>query len=193
MSIIRDERSSWRSFKIRKLRHKNPTRRSDRKTSVELAYEQDLKINFQLRKNHDRGLGLSKRRIPGKGRGIITTRNRRRGEFVVEYAGEVINMESARERENEYSMDVNNGCFMYFFKYNGKQFCVDATKESGRLGRLVNHSCKRPNLVTKVATMDGGPRLVLVANQDIDKGTELLFDYGDRDKESIKNHPWLAT
>ena len=113
MSVIREERSSWKSFKIKKLRQKNPIRRSDRKTSVELAYEQDLKMNFQLRKNHDRGLGLSKRRIPGKGRGIITTRNRRRGEFVVEYAGEVINMESARERENEYSM-----VFIYRDKYS---------------------------------------------------------------------------
>lgn len=36
------------------------------------------------------------------------------------------------------------------------------------------------------------PRLILVAKQDIEAGAELLYDYGDRSKESLKAHPWLA-
>ena len=37
-----------------------------------------------------------------------------------------------------------------FFHLKGRQYCVDATEETGRLGRLLNHSCKHPNLIPKV-------------------------------------------
>lgn len=69
---------------------------------------------------------------------------------------------------------------------------IDATSESGRLGRLVNHSRLNPNLLTKVVTFKDTPRLILVARDDITAGTELLYDYGDRSKESLAAHPWLA-
>lgn len=69
-------------------------------------------------------------------------------------------------------------------------FSIDATAETGRLGRLVNHS-RNGNLSTKAVWVDG-PRLVLLAAQDISPGEELMYDYGDRSKESLQNHPWLA-
>ena len=70
---------------------------------------------------------------------------------------------------------------------------IDATAETGRLGRLVNHSRLQPNLMTKVIQIDKQPpRLVLVAKYDVEAGTELLYDYGDRSKESLAAHPWLA-
>ena len=71
-------------------------------------------------------------------------------------------------------------------------FSIDATSESGRYGRLVNHSRVSPNCVTKVIMMEDIPRLILVAKHHIEAGTELLYDYGDRSKESLKAHPWLA-
>lgn len=67
---------------------------------------------------------------------------------------------------------------------------IDATAESGRLGRLVNHS-RNGNLLTKALWVDG-PRLVLLAAHDIAPGDELTYDYGDRSKESLQHHPWLA-
>jgi histone-lysine N-methyltransferase SETD8 len=69
---------------------------------------------------------------------------------------------------------------------------IDATSETGRLGRLVNHSRLTPNLQTKVLVFNGTPRLILVARRDIEPGEELLYDYGDRSKESLEAHPWLA-
>jgi histone-lysine N-methyltransferase SETD8 len=69
---------------------------------------------------------------------------------------------------------------------------VDATEENGRLGRLINHSRARANLTTKTLTIDGIPRLVLFATRDVAKGEELLYDYGDRRKQSLAYHPWLA-
>ena len=82
---------------------------------------------------------------------------------------------------------------------------IDATGESGRYGRLLNHSLKKPNCVTKVKTslllsnshylqvvmLGNTPRLILVAKHDIEEETELLYDYGDRSKQSVKDHPWL--
>lgn len=67
---------------------------------------------------------------------------------------------------------------------------VDATKETGRMGRLINHS-KTGNCQTKLHDINGTPHLILVASRDIDKGEELLYDYGDRSKASIAAHPWL--
>ena len=69
---------------------------------------------------------------------------------------------------------------------------IDATEETGRLGRLVNHSRLNPNCKTTVVDVRGVPRLVLVANKMIERGEELLYDYGDRRKESLQDHPWLA-
>ena len=77
-------------------------------------------------------------------------------------------------------MDVSKGCYMYYFKTKGKQYCIDATGESGRYGRLLNHSTKTPNCATKVVMLGDIPRLILVAKQDIAAQTELLYDYGDR-------------
>lgn len=70
-------------------------------------------------------------------------------------------------------------------------FSVDATAESGRLGRLLNHS-KKGNLMTKTIEVSGIPRLILLAKEDIVEGSELTYDYGDRSKQSLQYHPWLA-
>jgi len=70
---------------------------------------------------------------------------------------------------------------------------VDATEESGLLGRLVNHSRLKFNCATKVVEVDNKPRLILVAARDIRVDEELLYDYGDRSKESLEAYPWLAS
>ena len=57
---------------------------------------------------------------------------------------------------------------------------IDATAETGRFGRLINHSRGQPNLFTKVYMLGGQPRLLLKAKLDILPGTELQYDYGDR-------------
>ena len=74
---------------------------------------------------------------------------------------------------------------------------VDASRESGRYGRLVNHSRKAPNCqvkvliisyftifkesainhLLKVEMVQEEPHLLLVAAQNIEIGEELLYDY----------------
>lgn len=71
-------------------------------------------------------------------------------------------------------------------------YSVDATAESNKLGRLVNHS-RNGNLATRIVEVGNTPHLVLIAKEDITSGTEITYDYGDRSRESIQNYPWLAS
>uniref|UniRef100_A0A915LKB8 pyrroline-5-carboxylate reductase n=1 Tax=Meloidogyne javanica TaxID=6303 RepID=A0A915LKB8_MELJA len=99
-----------------------------------------------------------------KGRGLRTQLAFSKDEFVVEYKG----------------------------VHNEKKLCIDATKETGDKGRLVNHSRLVPNLKAKI--IDFGekyPHLCLVAIREIQIGEELLFDYGDRTALTVEKHPWL--
>lgn len=68
---------------------------------------------------------------------------------------------------------------------------IDATEESGKLGRLINHS-RNGNLITKSLLVNKQPHLILIAKHDIQPGDELAYDYGDYSKESLLHHPWLA-
>lgn len=44
-----------------------------------------------------------------------------KGEFVVEYAGDLIDIGTAKDLEAKYSMDASKGCYMYYFKHKEKQ------------------------------------------------------------------------
>jgi len=189
-SILNPKHSGPKT-KTKKLTEYFPSRRPKRQTSSELEQEQNDFILSKLNAKNDDDLDLKMVVFPGKGRGVVTTRQFKKKDFVLEYVGDIIDVATAKEREKEYSLDPSKGSYMYYFKSMEKTYCIDGTFESGRLGRLLNHSCKRPNLLTKVIMMNGDPRLIFVAKRDIEEGEELLFDYGERDKQTIKDHPWL--
>ncbi len=73
-----------------------------------------------------------------------------------------------------------------------RDISVDATQESGRKGRLLNHSRTSPNVKPRVVEVNGQPRLCLTASRDIRVGEELEYDYGERSQLVIDSHPWLA-
>ena len=60
--------------------------------------------------------------------------------------------------------------------------CRDATfsKEPSRLGRLVNHVSINPNVDRDVVDIDDVPHVYFFAKENIKKGEELLYDYGER-------------
>ncbi|KAL1502713.1 hypothetical protein ABEB36_007818 [Hypothenemus hampei] len=165
-------------------------RRSVRKTKTIVLEEQQLALERLVRSGIEDGLEVKD--FKEKGRGVVAAKPFSKGDFVVEYSGELVDLIEAKRREENYAQNDKAGCYMYYFKYNDIQYCIDATEESGRLGRLVNHSRANPNLVTKIIMIDKKPRLVLIAKEDIQIGEEILYDYGDRSKESLQHHPWLA-
>lgn len=166
-----------------------PVRRSVRKTKKEVQVERDRDIEHAIQEEREEGLKIH--HFEGKGRGVVTTRPFCKGEFVVEYIGDLISVPEAKLREQMYAEDDNTGCYMYYFKHKNLQHCIDATAESGKLGRLVNHS-RNGNLVTKTVPLNNRPHLVLIAKEDIDAGVEVTYDYGDRSKEALQYYPWLA-
>ncbi|XP_050174280.1 N-lysine methyltransferase KMT5A isoform X2 [Myiozetetes cayanensis] len=172
----------------RKVTDYYPVRRSSRKSKSELETEERRKIDELITSGKEEGMKIDY--IDGKGRGVIATKHFTRGEFVVEYHGDLLEITDAKKREAVYAQDPSTGCYMYYFQYLSKTYCVDATKETNRLGRLINHS-KCGNCQTKLHDIDGVPHLILIASRDIKAGEELLYDYGDRSKASIEAHPWL--
>lgn len=172
----------------------NSCRRSKRKTKAALKKESLNMVVTAIR--NQQCVGLAVKQFDNRGRGIVTTKAFHKGEFIVEYSGDLIDWKEAQLREVEYSRRANVGCYMYYFSTNGLKYCIDATEESGKLGRLCNHSRRSPNTHTKLVWIPQGntevvPHLIIVALRDIDVGEEITYDYGDRDKEAVECHPWL--
>ena len=45
-----------------------------------------------------------------------------KGDFVVEYAGDLIDIGTAKDLETMYSYDPSKGSYMYYFGHKGKQY-----------------------------------------------------------------------
>ncbi|CDS42598.1 histone lysine n methyltransferase setd8 [Echinococcus multilocularis] len=166
-------------------------RRTARQFAKDMQQQKEAEVISTILKSEESGMKVVI--TEDKGRGVLTTRTFLPGEFVVEYIGELISGSEARTREAEYNKDPNVGSFMFFFSHGNQRYCVDATEETGKLGRLINHSRLHPNCVVKVIPINGIPRLALFAKTEIPPGEELLYDYGDRGKASLIAHPWLKT
>jgi len=164
-------------------------RRSERRLKTIEDDERKMALQKQILSGFEDGLEI--RVLEEKGRGVFSSKKFNKGDFVCEYAGELIDVQEARMREAEYEETPEVGSYMYFFEFKSKKYCVDATKESDRLGRLLNHSKISSNVSTQLFPINEIPYLILVASQDIEPGEELLYDYGDRSKKSVESHPWL--
>ena len=79
----------------------------------------------------------------------------------------------------------------YIMQYYNHYFSVDATKETGRKGRLINHSKLEANAKAKVIEVNNKPELWLIACKDIMPGQEILFNYDDTRRAVIESLPWL--
>jgi len=109
-----------------------------------------------------------------------------RGDFVCEYAGEVIGPLEAKVR---YSKRQQRQLPNYIFalkEYFGEESSPVVTYIDptfiGNIGRYINHSCDPNLIVLPVRTGTVVPRLCLFAGRDIPAGTELSFDYGGEDE-----------
>ena len=60
--------------------------------------------------------------IEGKGRGVVATFPFTKGDFIVEYAGDLVNYTTAKKREVTYSADQRLGCYMYYFVHKDKHY-----------------------------------------------------------------------
>ena len=140
---------------------------------------------------------LEARMVPGKVWGVFPKSSLfhmfHEGEYVCEYVGERISMEEGKKRQAEMEERGDNRCYIFEVEHRRKRFCIDATNDDGRMGRLINHSRLHPNLRRSTLDIDNDVHLVLFALRDIPHGEELLYDYNDRSKQARKDNPWLGT
>merc|ERR1712166_510022 len=99
-----------------------------------------------------------------------------------------------------YAANVSTGSYIYEFIHRSTPHWVDATGyaekdetmfEEFGMGRLINHSCQRPNIFPRRIVIDGVPKIAFFTGREIEAGEELLYDYGDKTAEGYKDCPWL--
>ncbi|XP_023668230.1 histone-lysine N-methyltransferase NSD2 isoform X1 [Paramormyrops kingsleyae] len=108
----------------------------------------------------------------GKGWGLLALRDIKKGEFVNEYVGELIDEEECRARIR-YAQE--NDITHFYMLTIDKDRIIDAGPK-GNYSRFMNHSCQ-PNCETQKWTVNGDTRVGLFAICDIPAGTELTFNY----------------
>lgn len=95
-------------------------RRSVRKTKKAVEQEYLRTIEKAIEQQCEDGLVV--KLFKEKGRGICAGRPFVRGEFVVEYIGDLIEQNEADRREEIYAKDTAFGCYMYYFKHKEQQW-----------------------------------------------------------------------
>lgn len=106
-----------------------------------------------------------------KGFGVRTKKDIPKKTLILEYTGEVLFLETFRQRmQTIYKSDQHHYCL----ELSGG-LVLDGHR-MGSLCRFVNHSCK-PNCGMAKIYVDGLPRMILQAEEDIKAGSELTYDY----------------
>ncbi len=116
------------------------------------------------------GFWIDKSTVPNAGLGLFTDRKYKRGDTVVEYAGEVITTKQYNERYTdsgygEYGMTL------------GTRKVIDARKTSSGLGRYVCDAYGS-DLKKNVQYEEDKGKIFIVAIRKIKPGSEILVSYG---------------
>lgn len=124
-----------------------------------------------------------------KGWGLHAAQSIREGQFVCEYAGELLTTKEAKRRQEMYdrlsAADQFSSALLVVREHlpSGKaclRVNIDATRV-GNVARFINHSCDGGNLSTVLVRSSGAlvPRLCFFASKDIKEEEELTFSYGE--------------
>lgn len=123
---------------------------------------------------------FSKRQYPeveifrtlSRGWGLRSKSDIKKGEFVNEYVGEMIDEEECHARiRYAQEHDISN----FYMLTLDKDRVIDAGPK-GNFARFMNHCCQ-PNCETQKWTVNGDTRVGLFALCDVKAGTELTFNY----------------
>ncbi|XP_077182366.1 histone-lysine N-methyltransferase, H3 lysine-36 specific isoform X6 [Paroedura picta] len=111
-------------------------------------------------------------RTLARGWGLQAKKDIKKGEFVNEYVGELIDEEECRARiRYAQEHDITN----FYMLTLDKDRIIDAGPK-GNYARFMNHCCQ-PNCETQKWSVNGDTRVGLFAITNIKAGTELTFNY----------------
>ncbi|KAL8260290.1 hypothetical protein R6Q59_028243 [Mikania micrantha] len=106
------------------------------------------------------------------GSGVVAEEDIMRGEFIIEYVGEVIDDKECEKRL--WTMKDRGETNFYLCEIN-RDMVIDATYK-GNKSRYINHSCS-PNTEMQKWMIDGETRIGIFASMDIKNGEHLTYDY----------------
>lgn len=112
------------------------------------------------------------------GLGLFAIEPYKKGEFVIEYTGELISADEADERGGRYLFTIND------------DLVIDG-KGREHKARYINHSCK-PNCYAEVD--EEKKQILIYTRKKIEPGEEFVYDYGkEYFKDYIKPHGCRCT
>eukprot|EP00088_Acartia_fossae_P071171 TRINITY_DN9713_c0_g1_i1.p1 TRINITY_DN9713_c0_g1~~TRINITY_DN9713_c0_g1_i1.p1 ORF type:complete len:284 (-),score=29.46 TRINITY_DN9713_c0_g1_i1:41-892(-) len=121
-------------------------------------------------------------RTSGKGYGLFCDVDLQKGEFVCEYAGEILDDAGAKRRFEAQTRQKRSNYILVLREFSGSSLTcktiVDPTA-MGNIGRYANHSCEANLVVLPVRIETVIPHVAMFTNRFVPKGEELCFDYGD--------------
>ena len=126
----------------------------------------DVAIRFNQLKKRKKLVKFDRSAIHGWG--LYAEENIAVNDLIIEYVGEKVRQKVADLRELRYEKQGIGSS--YLFRMVDDEI-VDATKKGG-IARFINHSCT-PNCTAKIIKVEGTPRIVIYAMNDILK-SELL-------------------
>ncbi|MBF05511.1 hypothetical protein CL644_02280 [bacterium] len=101
-----------------------------------------------------------KRAAAGMGLGLFAMRTIKKGEFIVEYQGELISAVEAETRSTRYLFEIDD------------DYTIDGSTRDN-IARYMNHLCE-PNVEAEIEAGE----IRFYALRDIQAGEELGYDYG---------------
>ena len=125
---------------------------------------------------------------PVKGCTLITTKTIGKGVCLGEYFGTIVNNNNNNDNDKETKATINIiGSYTFFLK----DMQIDAS-EAPCVFKYCNHSKTKANVKSKKITkQDGSKGIIFISMRKILPEEEILYDYGETDKEIIKDNPWL--
>lgn len=126
----------------------------------------------------------------GRGRGLVATEPFAKGSVVCHYQGTLYKGQAARDVVKRLYADFMSHYLYEIPNYKGQYYAIDASGEDNSQGRLINHAC-HGNLKPKQSIIDGNFYILFHAARDIERGEELLYDYGQRAPKKSDRYPWL--
>ncbi|CAB3407724.1 unnamed protein product [Caenorhabditis bovis] len=111
-----------------------------------------------------------------KGCGLRACKDIKKGKFIIEYVGEMLERDDYEKRKEKYASDKNH---KHHYLCDNGQYTIDATR-MGNPSRFINHSCE-PNAVCQKWSVPKTPgdvhRIGFFAKRNINAGEEITFDY----------------
>lgn len=113
------------------------------------------------------------------GYGLFSTKFIKKGQFICQYAGEIIGIDEAKKRWEENKINGSMNYVLIVCEYIGEKkitTCIDPSK-FGNIGRYSNHSCQPNTVLVPVRVESMVPKLCLFAVEDIEPMSEITFNY----------------